>query len=180
MLLTHNLIQNQLLNALSASEYEHLEPDLTLVPLKRGTILYEPREVIENVYFPQSGIISLISIMEDGATTEISLIGHQGMVGLPIILGSHYCISQAMVQISGTAFRLKSSTLKQAFQQGGNLQKILLLYIQAQLAQIAQYSACNRQHTILERLSRWLLLVQDGTRQAELPLTHEMIGTMLA
>ncbi len=129
--------------------------------MERDLIVVEIGEDFEYAYFPLSAMISLVITMKDGATTETSIVGYEGMIGLPIILGGNHSFTQGVVQIPGTALKLKASILKQAFQQKESLQRILLLYAQARLTQVAQLSACNRQHTILERLARWLLTVQD-------------------
>lgn len=169
-----------LLSVLPKSEYEQLEPDLQEVTLTRGEILYNPYEVYTYAYFPQTAMISLVTTMEDGATTEVSLVGNEGIIGLPIILGGEYDPYQAMVQVGGTALKLDGEILEQRFQQSGStFQTLLLLYTQAQLTRAAQMTACNRQHTIQERLARWLLSVYDCVQQEELPLTQEFIATML-
>lgn len=170
---------NQLLAALSESEYRNLAPHLETVSLRTGQILYEPYELIEFVYFPNRAIISLVAIMEDGATTEVGLIGKEGMVGLPVILGSNSSTSRAIVQIANSAVMLSADILKREFDRGGELQKLLLLYTQGLLTQVSQTAACNRQHVIEERLARWLLSVQDRIEQDEFLLTQEMIAYML-
>ena len=130
-------------------------------------------------YFPGRAMISLVSIMQDGSTTEIGLIGNEGIVGLPIILGGDRSPSRAIVQIRGSALKLDAKILKQEFHRGGKLQQLLLLYTQALLTQVSQSAACNRQHTTEERLARWLLSVQDCVLSNELPLTQEFISNML-
>ncbi|MDY6936796.1 MAG: Crp/Fnr family transcriptional regulator [Cyanobacteriota bacterium] len=144
-----------------------------------GQILYEPKEPIEYVYFPIRAMISLVSVLEDGKTTEIGLIGNEGMVGLPVILGGYSSANRAIVQVAAGAIRVKADIIKQEFLRGGKLQQLLLLYTQAQFTHTAQTAACNRQHTIEERLARWLLSVRDCTLSNELPLTQEFIATML-
>ena len=117
--------------------------------------------------------------MMDGSTTEIGLIGNEGMIGLSAILGGGGTTSRSIVQISGTAMKLPAHIVQQEFHRGETLQKLLLLYTQALLTQVSQSAACNRQHTIEERLARWLLSVQDCVLQDELPLTQEFIANML-
>jgi CRP-like cAMP-binding protein len=170
---------NQLLAALSESEYESLVPHLETVSLRTGQILYEPYELIEFVYFPNRAIVSLVAIMEDGATTEVGLIGKEGMVGLPVILGSNSSTSRAIVQIANSAVMLSADILKREFDRGGELQRLLLLYTQGLLTQVSQTAACNRQHVIEERLARWLLSVQDRIERDEFLLTQEMLAYML-
>ena len=130
-------------------------------------------------YFPTFAMISLVSIMENGSTTEIGLVGKEGMVGLPIFLGGESTTSRAIVQIEGTAIKLNGNVLKSEFNRGGELQKILLLYTQALFTQASQNAACNRQHTIEQRLARWLLTTQDCISKDELHLTQEFISQML-
>ncbi len=172
---------NQILAALPDEEYRRIAPHLETVSLKRGQVLHEPYEAIQDVYFPNQAMISLVSIMKDGATTEIGLVGNEGMIGLPVILGGELAPSQAIVQIQAQdgAMKLSANLLKQEFQRGEVLQKRLLLYTQAFLTQVSQSAACNRQHTIEERLARWLLSVQDCVLVDELPLTQEFMANML-
>ncbi|ACB52154.1 hypothetical protein cce_2806 [Crocosphaera subtropica ATCC 51142] len=174
-----NSVENRLLGALPSLEYERLAPHLISVDLSAGTIIYEPVQEIEFAYFPCSAMISIVSIMENGATTEIGLIGKEGMVGLPIILGGKHHANQAIVQIPGTALKLEGSILQQEFHTSHSLQKLLLLYIQARLTQVSQTAACNRQHKIEQRLARWLLSVYDCVSSHEIPLTQEFIANML-
>lgn len=130
--------ENQLLNNLPLSEYQRLLPHLQEVMLVSGSVLHEPYDAINYAYFPVSAMISLVSIMEDGSTTEIGLIGNEGMIGVPIFLGGEYTISRAIVQMAGSSFKLRADILKQEFDRGGIFQKILLLHTQARLTQIAQ------------------------------------------
>ncbi|MBE9167304.1 Crp/Fnr family transcriptional regulator [Pleurocapsales cyanobacterium LEGE 06147] len=170
---------NQLLAALPESEYASLVPHLETVSLRTGQILYQPYELIEFVYFPNRAIVSLVAIMEDGATTEVGLVGKEGMVGLPVILGSNCSSRRAIVQIGNGAVMLNADILKREFDRGGELRRLLLLYTQGLLTQVSQTAACNRQHVIEERLARWLLSVQDRVEQDEFLLTQEMIAYML-
>lgn len=170
---------NQILAALPESEYQTIAPHLKPVNLTSGEILSEPNQSITEIYFPQRAMISLVSIMMDGSTTEIGLIGNEGMVGLPAILGGSSTISCSIVQVSGTALQVSADIIQREFLRGGKLQEILLLYIQASLTQVSQSAACNRQHRIEERLARWLLSVRDCVLQNELYLTQEFIANML-
>ncbi|WP_330205152.1 Crp/Fnr family transcriptional regulator [Cyanobacterium sp. Dongsha4] len=171
--------KNKLLDGLPSHEYEKLEPHLEQVKLTSGVILYNPYDVIHYAYFPLSAMISLVKIMEDGSTTEIGLIGNEGMIGLPIILGGNYTTNNIVVQISGESLKLRADILKIEFSKGQTLQKLLLLYTQARLGQIAQTAACNRHHKIEARLARWLLSVYDCVRKDEFDLTQEFISHML-
>ena len=170
---------NQILTALPLDEYQRLTKHLKPVNLISGTILLEPHEPITTIYFPQRAMISLVSIMMDGSTTEIGLIGNEGMIGLPAILGGSSTTSRTIVQVSGSALEISAEIIRQEFQRGERLYELLLLYTQALLTQVSQSAACNRQHNIEERLARWLLSVQDCILQDELPLTQEFIANML-
>ncbi|MBE9044823.1 Crp/Fnr family transcriptional regulator [Pleurocapsales cyanobacterium LEGE 10410] len=170
---------NRLLLALSDTEYQRLEPYVASVDLPLGMVLYEALEEIDTIYFPCDGLISLVSTLENGATTEIGLIGATGMVGLPVILGSGRSNHRAIVQVAGNVTKISAVILKQEFDRGGELQKILHRYIETRLNEVAQLAVCNCHHTIEERLARWLLTVQDLIQSDELPLTQEFIGNML-
>lgn len=170
---------NKLLAALPISEYERLIPHFKEVKLECGSILYEPYEPINSIYFPITVMISLVSIMENGSTTEIGLIGNEGMIGLPAILGGQFSISRAIVQIEGNGLKINSDIVKEEFDRGETLQKILLLHTQARLTQISQSAACNRQHRIEARLAKWILSVHDCVLNDEIPLTQEFISNML-
>ena len=168
-----------LYSLLSYEEYQDLVPHLECVSLPLGTIIHREYEPLDYVYFPNQAMISLVSTMENGATTEISLIGKEGMVGLPVILGGNSINYEAVVQVTGTAMRIKAQVMKDCFERFPQLRKIILLYIQIRLSYISQLAACNRQHKIEKRLARWLLLVQDCLKTDCLPLTQEFIANML-
>ena len=170
---------NQLLSALPLEEYQRLLPHLEPISLNIGTILYEPNKLIRDVYFPNRAMISLVSVMTDGSTTEVGLVGNKGMIGLPVILGCDYSIHQVVVQVQGTATRMSAELLKKEFLKGGTLQKLLLLYTQARLTQISVIAACKAHHTVEQRFARWLLNVHDCVVQDELPVTQKFISQML-
>ncbi|MEM9927383.1 MAG: Crp/Fnr family transcriptional regulator [Cyanobacteria bacterium P01_D01_bin.50] len=170
---------NQLLTALPAGEYQRLIPYLKPVSLVLGQTVYEPKELIEEVYFPIGAMISLVSIMTDGSTTEVGLVGNEGMVGLPILLGGQYSTNRVIVQIEGNAMKMDGNVLRREFERGKQLQKKLLLYTQARLTQMSQIAACKSHHLIEERLARWLLCVNDCVKKNELPLTQKLISEML-
>ncbi len=172
-------IVNHLLAALPQEDYQRLVPHLENVYLMAGDVLCEPGETMTEVYFPNLAMVSLVSIMENGSTTEISLVGKEGMVGLPVFLGGNSTTSRAIVQIEGTAMMLNANLLKSEFNRGEKLQRLLLLYAQALFTQASQNAACNRQHNIEERLARWLLTAQDCVMKHELHLTQEFISQML-
>lgn len=170
---------NRLLTALPENEYRRLEPYLTFASLPMGEICYEASEKIDTVYFPNTALISLVSTLSDGFTTEVSLVGCAGMVGLPVILGSGYSQHRAIVQVPGSISKVSALILKHEFEKGGELQKLLLGYVENRINEIAQLSICNRHHNIEQRMARWLLMVQDFVQSDEIPLTQEFIGQML-
>ncbi|MEL7078307.1 MAG: Crp/Fnr family transcriptional regulator [Cyanobacteria bacterium J06582_2] len=170
---------NRLIRALPDDEYRRLEPYLTSVSLAAGTVFYEASEEIETIYFPNTALISLVNTLENGATTEIALVGGTGVVGLPVILGSGYSQQRAIVQVKDSSLKISAKVLKQEFDRGGELQRILHRYTETRLSETAQLASCNRHHTIEERLARWLLTVQDLIQAEELPLTQEFIDNML-
>jgi len=170
---------NQLLAALPVEEYQCLIPHLEQVWLPLDQVLYEQGEIIRHVYFPNQAMISLISTLEDGSTTEIGLVGHEGMVGIPVILGGNLTINRAVVQIEGSAQRMDADVLKTEFNRGGALQRLLLLYTQALLTQISQFAVCKSHHTVEKQLARWLLTVHDCVQADELPLTQKFISKLL-
>lgn len=170
---------NRLLAALPELEYQRLAPHLTPVSLTMGAVLHEASEKIETVYFPNNALISLVSTLKNGATTEIAVIGGTGMLGLPVILNSDCSQQRAIVQVPNGAMKISALVLKREFDRGEKLQRILHSYIATRLAEIAQLAVCNRHHTIEERLARWLLIVQDLIQSDELRLTQEFISNML-
>ena len=170
---------NRLLAALPDGEYQHLIPHLQHVSLSSKQVLYEVGEPIEYVYFPQRAIVSSLATMDDGSTVEVCLVGNDGIAGIPAALGDNITTTTAMVQIPGSAMRMKASLLKSEFQRGGVLQSLLLRYMQAQHTFISQNAACNPFHHLEGRLARWLLLVYDRVGSNELPLTQEFISQML-
>ncbi len=170
---------NQLLMALPPEEYQRLIPYLKPVNLILGQVIYEPQQVIKEVYFPVSSMISLVSMMKDNSTTEIGLVGNEGIVGIPVFLGGNIFTNRAIVQIEGNAIKMDADVLRREFERGEQLQKKLLLYTQARLTQISQIAACKSHHLIEERLARWLLSVHDCVHNNELPLTQKFISEML-
>lgn len=170
---------NQILAALSAADYQRLAPHLELVTLTSQQVLYDVGEPILNVYFPNRSIISLINTMEDGATIEVGLVGREGMVGIPAVLDNAVSIHRAFVKIPDTALRVRADVLRAEFNQGGTLQRLLLRYTQLLLVQLSQSAACNRFHTIEERLARQLLLIQDSLQVNEFLLTQEFLAQIL-
>ncbi|MGV0102914.1 Crp/Fnr family transcriptional regulator [Nostoc sp. DSM 114160] len=182
MPLKQNLFQqrpNKLLAALSDSDYQRLFPYLKLVPLQVQQILYEAAEPITQVYFPDKAVVSIVTTMKDGSTAEVGIVSNEGMVGIPVILGDNTTTTTAFVQISGAAMQINADVLKAEFNRGGAIQNVLLRYVQAVYSELAQGAACNRLHTLEERLARWLLTVSDRLESEDFPLTQEFISQML-
>lgn len=170
---------NRLLAALPNSEYERLIPHLKLVSLPLDQVIYESGEPITHAYFPHQTVISIVTTMEDGSTVEVGVVSNEGMVGIPIILGGNTTTTTAIVQIADGAMRMDADILRSEFNRGGYLKTLLLRYVQARYTEIAQGSACNRLHTLEERLARWLLTVNDRLQLDDFPLTQEFIAQML-
>ncbi|MDT8403462.1 Crp/Fnr family transcriptional regulator [Sulfuriflexus sp.] len=175
----HDPHQNHLLDALSAAEYACLLPYLESVLLPLGQVLYESGEQMCHVYFPTTSIVSLLYVLEDGASAEIAVVGNEGIVGVSLFMGGETTPSRALVQSAGHAYRLKGQFLKQEFNRSGELQHLLLRYTQALLTQMAQTAVCNRHHSVDQQLCRWLLLSMDRLPSNELTMTQELIANML-
>ena len=175
----HNPKQNHLLAALPEADYNLLLPRLELVDLPLGKILYESGHVFTNVYFPTTAIVSLLYVLENGASTEIAVVGNEGVVGIALFMGGESTPSRAVVQSAGEGYRLRGGLLKTEFTMGGDLQHLLLLYTQALITQMAQTAVCNRHHSLEQQLCRWLLLSMDRLPSNELTMTQELIANML-
>ena len=171
--------QNHLLAALPTAEFEALATHLELVPMRLGQMLYEPGGQLQHAYFPTSSIVSLHYVMESGASAETAGVGNEGMVGVSLFMGGDTTPSSAVVQTAGHAYRLERRLLKQEFERGGLLQKLLLRYTQALLTQMAQTAVCNRHHSLEQQLCRWLLLTLDRLPSNELVMTQELVASML-
>ncbi len=171
--------QNHLLAALPAAEFARLLPDLEWVSLPLGQVLYESGEQMRHVYFPTTSIVSLLYVLEDGASAEIAVVGNEGIVGVSLFMGGETTPSRAAVQSAGDAYRLKGQLLKEEFNRSGELQHLLLRYTQALLTQMAQTAVCNRHHSVNQQLCRWLLLSMDRLPSNELTMTQELIANML-
>ena len=171
--------QNHLLGALGESEREHLFSHLELVPMRLGEVIYESGSPLEHVYFPTNCIISLLYVMEDGASAEIAIVGCEGMVGVALFMGGESTPSRAVVQSAGHAYRLSGKLVKQEFVRAGAMQYLLLRYTQALLTQMAQTAVCNRHHSVDQQLCRWLLLSLDRLASNDLTMTQELIANML-
>ncbi|TAJ54693.1 MAG: Crp/Fnr family transcriptional regulator [Nevskiaceae bacterium] len=176
---THQPQQNHLLWALPASARERVFPKMELVAMPLGKVLYESGHSLQHVYFPTDSIVSLLYVMEDGASAEIAVVGNEGMVGVALFMGGETTPNRAVVQSAGHAYRLKGALLKQEFSRSGPMQHLLLRYTQALLTQMAQTAVCNRHHTVDQQLCRWLLLSLDRLAGNELSMTQELIANML-
>lgn len=181
MLLDNNSLRsnNKLLAALPKSDFEHLAPHLELVSLTSGQSIYEAEEPIKYVYFPGTAVISLLCTMDNGSSVEVGLVSKEGMVGIPVILGDDITNITAIAQVPGNALRIDADKVKTEFDRGGAIQDLLLRYVKTVYIEITQCAACNRLHTLEERLSRWLLTVSDRLNSNEFPLTQEFISQML-
>ncbi len=175
----HDPTQNHLLAALSEQEKARIFPLLELAPMPLGRALYESGSRMRQVCFPTNCIVSLLCIMEDGASTEIAVVGNEGMVGISLFMGGETTPSRAVVQSAGYGYQLKAQTLKDEFERGGEMQHLLLRYTQALLTQMAQTAVCNRHHSLDQQLCRWLLLSLDRLPALELVMTQELIANML-
>jgi CRP-like cAMP-binding protein len=171
--------QNHLLAALPAADYERLLPHLEPVTLPLGLVVFESGSKLRHLYFPASGIVSLLYAMEDGASTEIAVIGREGVVGIALFMGGESTPSRAVVQSAGYGYRLKAAVLTKEFELGGPLQHLLLRYTQTLIAQMTQTAVCNRHHAVDQQLCRWLLLSLDRLPSNELAMTQELIANML-
>lgn len=179
MSLLHNPNQNHLLAALPTRDFEALATDLELVPLALGQMLYDPGTQMRHAYFPTTSIVSLHYVTESGASAETAGVGNEGVVGISLFMGGDTTSSSAVVQTAGHAYRLERHLLKQAFDQAGPLQHLLLRYTQALMTQMAQTAACNRHHSVEQQLCRWLLLTLDRLPDRELVMTQELVASML-
>ncbi len=179
MSLRPNPSRNRLLAALPGEDFDRILPLLEPVQLPLGEMLYEPGQQMRHAYFPLTTIISLHYVTETGASAETAGVGNEGMVGVALFMGGESTSSSAVVQTAGQAYRLEARVLKDEFDRAGPLQKLLLRYTQALLTQMSQTAACNRHHSLEQRLCRWLLLTADRSVSPELTMTQELIANML-
>jgi len=171
--------QNHLLAALPAAEWERWLPQLEWVEMPLGQVLYESGTTLSHVYFPLTAIVSLLYVMENGASAEIAVVGNEGIVGISLFMGGESTPSRAVVQSAGHGFRLKAQTMKDEFNRAGPVLHLLLRYTQALITQMAQTAVCNRHHSLDQQLCRWLLLSLDRLQGNDLVMTQELIATML-
>ncbi len=171
--------RNQLLAALPMPERERIYPHLQRVPMPLGKVVCEPGHVLRHVYFPIDCIISFLYLMKDGASTEVAVVGNEGLVGIALFTGGEKSRSRAVVQSAGSAYRMVGKRFKEEFHQDGEMQALLLRYTQALLTQIAQTAACNRHHTLDQQLCRALLAYLDRLPTNQLKMTQELLSNML-
>jgi len=171
--------QNHLLAALPAAEFERLRPHLELVDMPLGEVVYESGRRLGSVYFPTTSIVSLLYVLEDGASAEIAVVGNDGVVGISIFMGGESTPSRAVVQSAGGAWRLPAQRMKAEFTRGGAMQHLMLRYTQALITQMAQTAVCNRHHSVDQQLCRWLLLSIDRLPSPQITMTQELIANML-
>jgi CRP-like cAMP-binding protein len=154
-------------------------PLLKLVPMELGKVLYESGDTLRYVFFPADCIVSLLYVLQDGASAEISVVGNEGLIGIALFMGGETTPSRAIVQSAGTAYRLPGQILKDEFHRDADLQLTLLRYTQALITQMAQTAVCNRHHSVDQQLCRWLLLSLDRLTTNQLTMTQELIANML-
>lgn len=172
-------IANRILSSLPPEAYERILPDLKAVPLKFRLSLHEPGDKMPYVYFPNTGVISMLTVMEDGTAVEIATIGNEGMVDLFVFLGVEESDSRLLIQVPGTAFRMESERFREHVEQIPALRMLLGYYAIGLFALVAQSAACNRMHPMAKRCARWLLMTHDRVDSPEFPMTHNFLSEML-
>jgi CRP-like cAMP-binding protein len=174
-----NPAQNHLLAALTAAAFDRWSPHLEHVAMPLGDVLYESGVRLEHVYFPTTSIVSLLYVLQDGASAEIAVVGNEGLLGISLFMGGETTPNRAIVQSAGFGYRLKSQLLKDEFNRGGATMRLLLRYTQALITQMSQTAVCNRHHSVDQQLCRWLLLSLDRLSSNKLVMTQELIANML-
>lgn len=172
-------VLNQLLAALPKAEYRRMQQDLEEIPIVFERILYQPNVLISDVYFPNSGIISVLATANERATLEVGLVGKEGMVGLSVFMGMNTSQNQAVVQGAGSAMKMNAAVFRKQCNNGGALQLLLRRYSHSLLTQITQSAVCNQFHSVDARLARWLLMTHDRMDNAEFQITQEFLSHML-
>lgn len=175
----HFIEQNHLLGVIPPDVQQRIFPHLELVDLPLGKVLYESGDTLRYVYFPTDAIVSLLYVMESGASAEISVIGNDGMVGVSLFMGGESTTNRAVVQSAGSAYRLSGQRLKDEFNRHGAFLNLMLRYTQSLITQMSQTAVCNRHHSIDQQLCRWLLLSLDRLPSNKLQMTQELIANML-
>ena len=168
-----------LLAAIPAMEWRRWEGQLEAIAMPLGQVLYESGGTLSHVYFPTDAIVSLLYVMENGASAEIAVVGNEGLVGISLFMGGESTPSRAVVQSAGNGFRLRAQLVKEEFNRSGPVLHLLLRYTQALITQMAQTAVCNRHHSLDQQLCRWLLLSLDRLNDSELVMTQELIANML-
>ena len=171
--------KNHLLANIPPAALERWRPQLERVDMPLGQVLYEAGNTLSHVYFPTTAIVSLLYVMQNGASAEISVVGREGIVGISLFMGGESTPSRAVVQSAGEGYRLKAEAMKAEFDLGGPVMHLLLRYTQALITQMAQTAVCNRHHTVDQQLCRWLLLNLDRLQTNELVMTQELIANLL-
>ena len=171
--------QNHLLAALSVAELKRVRSKLEEVDMPLGEIVYESGRTLDHVYFPTTCIVSLLYVLESGASAEIAVVGYEGVVGVSLFMGGETTPNRAVVQSAGSAYRLPAAIIQQEFRRGGAMQHLMLRYTQSLLTQMAQTAVCNRHHSVDQQLCRWLLLSIDRLTDPEITMTQELIANML-
>lgn len=175
----HGPEENHLLAALPKHERERIFPFLESIDMPLGEVIYEAGGHLRHFYFPTTSIVSLLYVMENGASAEIAVVGNEGLLGIFLFMGGDSTPSRAVVQSAGHGFRLKAQVLKTEFNRGGPVLHLLLRYTQALITQMSQTAVCNRHHSVDQQLCRWLLLSLDRLPSNELAMTQELIANML-
>jgi len=178
-LILSDAFHNQLIAALPGAELARWLPNFEPADMPLGAVIYESGCEMTHMYFPTTSIVSILYVMKSGASAEIAVIGHEGVVGLPLIMGGGSTPSRALVQSAGKGFRLAANLMLQEFERSGPVMHLLLRYTQSLITQMAQTAACNRHHSLDQQLCRWLLLSLDRLASNELVMTQELIGNML-
>ena len=174
-----NPLTNQILASLPSAEWQRWLPQLEWVNMPLGQVLYESGSTLDHVYFPTTAIVSLLYVMENGASAEIAVVGNEGLLGISLFMGGESTPSRAVVQSAGQGFRLLAKDIKHEFNRAGPVMHVLLRYTQALITQMAQTAVCNRHHSLDQQLCRWLLLSLDRLQGNELLMTQELIANML-
>jgi CRP-like cAMP-binding protein len=172
-------IGNRILAALPREQFARLIPHLTTVRLERDEVVYITGDQIRHVYFPISGLMSLLSTTETGSTVEVAMVGNEGIVGLPVILKNRMIPYEVTVQTESDAYKIKAEDLQEEFDRGEGLHELILRYLNVLIAEISQSALCHRFHTVEEALGRWLLMAQDRLNTDSLNLTQEIISHAL-
>jgi len=175
----HPFDDNHLLKAMHTLDFAHVQAELEWVDLPLGKVLYESGTAMSYAYFPTTAVISLLYVLETGASAEIAVVGNEGMVGIALFMGGNSTPSRAVVQSAGEGYRLRASILKSEFDRAGPFLHLLLRYTQALLTQMSQTAVCNRHHSLDQQLCRWLLLSLDRLSGPDLIMTQELISNML-